>query len=876
MKKTEPPRWADRILSWYCDPSLLPEIQGDLHELYQRWTKHYGTKKAQWFYLANVVTFMRPFAYRRSKNDVHYTINHIAMFRNYLIIALRNLQKQKFYSSVNVLGLTIGMSCCLLILLYVSHELSYDRFNTKADRIYRVVTDIKTNTETINSATCAGPVGPYLTKEFPEVLTSVRMNIGSYFMQKGEDKYREDQVLEADSTLFKVFDYKLLQGNPQTALIAPFSLVLTQNAAKKYFGKENPVGQSMRLNNKYDVMVTGVMENVPNNSQFQFDMVLSLSTVTQKLATYTDESWGSFGYYTFVLLPEQHDDKALESKLQAFIDQHTVREAREVNMHYSLFLEPLIDIYLHSDRLAPTYGNIYNIYIFSITAVFILVLACVNFMNLTIARSVERSLEVGVRKVIGASRMQLTLQFLGESLIFSLISCLLAIASGEALLPFFNQVAGKTITDSLIKNPEVWMAFCLMIPLVVLLAGIYPAIVLSGFKPIMVLKGKFWGNRKGVALRRSLVVFQFAVSIALIIGTMVVYKQLSFLRSHPLGFHKDQVMILPVLGDQAIGKKCELIKSRISQIPGVSAVSASTGVPSLGQDGAYTEIENPNGELQPSNMGLYSIDFSFLDQYQIGIVAGRKFSQNFSTDSTDALMVNETAVKSLGYASPEDIIGKRFSQWGRKGQVIGVFKNFHTTSLQKEIKPLTMRIRTHPADLQFFSINVHTGQLSATIENIKQTWVDLVPYRPFDFIFLDEAFNQQYQGEERFGKLFLYFSGVAIFIACLGLLALTFYITVHRTKEIGIRKILGASMQTIIFLLSKDYLQLIAVAFVIAVPLAWYLMYQWLQNFAYQTHLSFWVFIASGILTMVIALTTICWQSMKAALANPVDSLRNE
>ena len=798
------------------------------------------------------------------------------MIKNYLITALRNLRKQKFYSGINVLGLTIGMSCCLLILLYVRHELSYDKFHTKADRIYRVVTDIKTSTETIHGDGCAGPVGPYLRKEFPEVVSSVRVNPASYVLQKGEDKYQEDHMLEADSTFFKIFDFKLLKGDPEKALVLPFSLVLSEEVAKKYFGDENPVGQSLRLNNEYDATVTGVMENVPTNSEFQFDIVLSLSTVTEKFTPHTDEAWGNFGYYTFVLLPEQHDYKRLESKLQTFIDSHTVQMGKEVNMHYSLFLEPLPDVYLHSSRLAPEYGNIHNIYIFSVIAVFILVLACVNFMNLAIARSVERSREVGVRKVIGASRKQLAFQFLGESLIFSFVSCLLAIVLSEALLPVFNQISGKIITTSLMHNPDVWMTFALIVPLVGLLAGTYPAIILSGFRPVTVLKGKFSGNKKGIALRKTLVVFQFAVSIALIIGTIVVYKQLGFLRSQPLGFNQNQMMILPVLGDEEVGKNCEVIKRSLSQIPGVNSVSTSTGAPSLGQDGAYTEIENPSGKLQASNMGLYTVDFDFLDQYQIETVAGRKFSPDFTTDSTEALMVNEAAVTSLGYASPEDIIGKRFSQWGRKGEIIGVIKDFHITSLQKEIKPLTMRIRTHPADLQMFSVNIQAEHMPETIDKIKQTWQELVPQRPFEFKFLDEAFNKQYQGEERFGRLFLYFSGLAIFIACLGLLALTSFITVQRTKEIGVRKILGASVKTIVFLLSKDYLVLIGISFVVAVPLAWYLMYQWLQDFAYKTNLSGWIFIASGVLTIVIALITISWQSIKAAVANPVDNLRSE
>ena len=794
------------------------------------------------------------------------------MLRNYAKVAIRNLIKHKFYGIINVLGLAIGMTCCLLIFLYVQHELSYDSFHTKKDRIYRVVTDLKTPTETINEKATSAPMAFYMKTDFPEVEDMVRID-GAQFLLQTEDKtFEEDKAMLTDSTFFNIFSFKLLQGNPETALKAPFSLVLTEGAAKKYFGNENPMGQRLRLEGKYDCTVTGVMQDVPENSSFDFEVLLSLSSRLEAIYPQAAEQWGSFMNISYVLLSEQTNPTFLETKLPDFLSKYISDQDRDEGMNYTLFLEPLSEVYF-SDRGGFKAGSLTNVKIFSVIAVFILLIACINFMNLATARATERAKEVGIRKVVGAARRQLTVQFLCESLLLSLFAFVIALLASELLLPAFNQLAGKPVATGILQHPYYLPLFVGVTLGIGLLAGIYPALVLSGFKSVAILKGRFSSSRRGVVLRKVLVVAQFAISIMLMVGTAVVYTQLDYMRSQALGFKKDRVLVIDFRGDGAVREKIETFKQRLGNVPNVQSVSASSSVPGEENDHAFSEIENLAGDMQASNVNLFYVDHDFLRQYEMQIVAGRAFSRDFATD-TSTLIVNEALVKSYGYTSPEDIIGKRFSQWGRKGEIIGVVKDYHFRSLQEEIAP--MAICLEPNIPRFISLNLKGDDIPATVLALQQQWQTLAPQRPFNYFFLDEAFDEQYRAEVRFGQLFIYFAGLAIFIACLGLLGLISYTIVQRTKEIGIRKVLGATESSIVRLLSQDFLGLVLVAFVIAVPVAWYALSRWLEGFAYRVVMPWWIFALAGSLAMLIALITVSFQSVKAALANPVDSLRNE
>jgi putative ABC transport system permease protein len=793
------------------------------------------------------------------------------MIKNYFKIALRNLWKHKVFSIINITGLSIGITACFFIFMYVGFELSYDNFHTKASRIYRLVTDLKTPTETINTGITAWPFAPNIKNDFPEVESFVRISGGSILVKRGDVKFQEEKSVFADSTFFKVFDFKLLKGDPKTALSAPASIVFTETAAKKYFGNTNPIGQTVLITgDAVPAIVTGLMKDMPENSQIKADMLISMSSLTQKFNKGLDNQWGNFGASSYLLLKPGTNPKTLEAKFPGFIENHNGKERKASQMFYTFFLEPMQSVYLYSKRGGQESGSITNVYIFGIVAIFILVIACINFVNLTTARSVERAKEVGIRKVVGAEKSQLASQFIGESVVLCLIAFVLTIILSALLLPLFNQLAGKTISPGIFSN---WYYVLILFGTSVaigLIAGIYPALVLSSFQPVMVLKGRFASGNKGNVLRKTLVISQFSISIALIIGTIIVYTQMDFMRNRDLGFAKDQMLILDTNGDPA----GNALKQAISTLPGVKSTSSSSSVPGGGNPGAYSEIENKKGDLQIANLDLYFVDYDYVNQFKIKMVAGRAFSREFGTDTAQAMLLNEAAVKMFGYSSPQQAVGRRFKQWGREGKIVGVMKDFHYRSLQETIKPLSMRIELK--QLGLITVKISPQNLTKTIAAIEDKWKVLIPNRPFSYYFLDEFFDRQYRSEQRFGKLFFNFAVLAILISCLGLLGLASYSTLQRTREIGIRKVLGASVPGIVNLLSKDFLILVIISFFIATPVSWFFMHKWLQDFAYRINISWWIFVLAGILAVVIALATISFQAIRAAMSNPVKSLRSE
>ncbi len=793
------------------------------------------------------------------------------MLRNYFKIAFRNLWRHRVFSFINIMGLTVGMTACLLIFLYVRFELSYDRFHPKGDRIYRIVADIKTPTETLPSGGPAWAVPGHIKFDFSEVEAFTRVAPENLVFRKGDIKFNEKNSLWVDSAFFQIFNFKLLKGDANTALKEPFSVVLSESAAKKYFGKADPMGQTILITgDATPATITGVMQDMPENTQIKGDVLLSMSTITTKYAKGIDDQWSNYSPWAYILLKPGTDAKVLEKKFPAFLEKWSGKEMKELQMFVTLKLEQLKNVYLYSDRGRDSVGNIRNVYIFSIIALFILIIACINFINLTTARASERAKEVGIRKVSGAVRPQLARQFIGESLVICFIAFILTLGLSALLLPSFNDLAGKIISEGIFRHGSL-VALLLGAGIVIgLLAGIYPAFVLSSFKPIDVLKGRFATGTKGSILRKGLVISQFAISTALIIGTIIVYTQLNYMRNRNLGFNKEHVLVVDTNRD----KKREALQQSVSQLPNVTATSLSGSVPGSGNPGAYSEVENIKGDLQIANFDLYYVDFDYIPLYKIELAAGRAFSRDYKTDSNQAMILNESAVKILGYTSPGQAIGKRYKQWGSEGKIIGVIKDFHFRSLQQPIKPLTMRM-----DWQSFgllSVKVNSANLNKTIAAVEKQFKTLIPNRPFNYYFLDEFFDRQYKSEERFGRLFLNFDVLAIFISCLGLLGLASYSTMQRTREIGIRKVMGASVSNIINLLSKDFLKLVVISFFIAAPAAWYFMHKWLADFAYRTSISWWIFALAGLLAILIAVITISFQAFRAAVANPVKSLRTE
>ncbi|MVT07332.1 ABC transporter permease [Chitinophaga tropicalis] len=796
------------------------------------------------------------------------------MIRNYLKIAWRNIRKQKFYAILNILGLTIGMTCCFLIFMYVRFELSYDTFHKQGDHIYRVVTDVKTPTELIESGITSMPMGPNINADFPEVKACVRILQDDMLVLAGENKYHESKVLVADSGFFSMFSFPLIRGDIKRVLAEPFSLVLSESKAKKYFGNADPIGKTLEVEGKkYTMKVTGIMKDIPENSHLPFDMVVSMTTASKGLGVDLENSWGNFGAMTYLLLEPGADATKLERKLPDFMERHVGKMMKTSNMYYTLHLERLKDVYMTSKKTAPVKGSVTNVYIFSFIALFIMLIAVINFVNLATARATERAREVGVRKAVGAYEGQLTLQFLCETLVLALVAFVLSLVLCQLLLPAFNMLSGKEIARYIFANAAVIWFFLIAVA-TGLLAGIYPAVVLSSYKPVVVLKGAFSSSTKGLFLRQGLVILQFAITIILIAGVLIVYHQLTYMQEKDLGFKKEQQLVIELRGIEKKEDKWVNIKQEILQMPGVTGVTLSSSIPSREHSSAYSKMEMKSGEMQASNIDVYFVDFDFIKQYGIKVIAGRDISGQMGTDSTRAMLVNEATVKSLGYSKPEDIVGKRFSQWGRDGKVVGVVKNFNYHSLRDDIHPLT--IRFEPGSFELVTIGVRPEQAKKVVAGVESLYNRYAPDGRFEYFFVDDAFNRQYGNEERFGRLVLTATLLAISLAVLGLLGLISYIVIQRTKEIGIRKVLGASVGSILFLLSKDFLKLVLIALLIAMPLSWYLMYQWLQEFAYRINIHWSVFLLAGALALIIAFLAMSLQTVRAALSNPVRSLRTE
>ncbi|MEM1134632.1 MAG: ABC transporter permease [Bacteroidota bacterium] len=869
-----PPKYSLKFLRWFCREDYLEEIEGDLMEVFEN-QYTLSPKKAKQKYTKSVIRHFRPdFIKPISVNIIDQT-----MFQNHFKIAWRHIVKKKLYSFINITGLGVGMACCMMIFLYVKHELSYDQYHENLNNIYRVLHGYKSKEERGRLTSPeefqvwgSAPVGPAMLKDFPEVKSYFRFTSPANMLFEYEDKrFQEDNMVYADSNAFNIFSWKLLEGNAATVLNEPFTIVLTQKIAEKYFGSDDPIGKVISIENDRILRVTGVMENVPANSHFSFEGLISMSTF-QRIRPEIFDWWGYVDFYTYFTLEENASIASLESKLPDFIEKYTGNWENPFDMAF----EPMTDAYLHSvaARQPGETGNLQNLYIFSCIAIFILLIACINFINLSTSRSLERAKEVGIRKVVGARRFTLVGQFLSEFILLSLFAAVLAILLVVLLSPILQDLSGKPISY---EDLLVWETFAILLGGVIaigMLAGSYPAALLAHFQPVKVLKGAFRTSERGVTLRKGLVIFQFSLSIALMVGTAVVFSQLQYLRNHDLGFDQEQMVIVDFGWDGKVQEQIEAIKNTILNHPDVLAIAASRAVPGNFLPNAGTDIEAPNGEMVSYGPTIYEIDPDFIPNYNIEMAAGRAFSRDFPNDTAQSLILNEAAIKLWGYYDPEDIIGKRFEQWGKSGTVIGVVKDFNYQSLHKIVEPLSLRYE--PYSMRKFSIRIKSENIPATIGDLEKMWNELVPHRPFLYSFLDESFNKQYEADARFGKIFTAFAGIAILIACLGLFGLTAYTTSQRTKEIGIRKVLGASVSSIVGLLSSGFLKLFVVALLIAVPVSWYTMNRWLESFAYQVGVNYDVFIAAGLVALLVALLTISWQSLKAAFANPIKSLRNE
>lgn len=813
------------------------------------------------------------------------------MIRNYLKIAFRNLGKYKFISFINLFGLTVGLTCCLLILTYILHETSYDKFNSKADRIWRVTRSFNNpqGIESLHLSSVAPPFGPLLQNDFPDIQKMTRLfPTGTLPFRYDNKIFSEKNVFFADNNLFSIFDIPIIRGDRTHPLSEPFCLMMTPDAAHRYFGDADPINKIVRVNNQYDIKVTGIFSPLPSNSHFHADVLISFPTLNDS-AIYGQKNlainWGNNSFWTYLLLPKNYPVHHMEAQFPAFLDRYMANvngygTGSTPHKLTKIFLQPLTDIHLRShldDELEPN-GDINRVYIFSAIALFILLIACINYMNLSTARSALRAKEIGIRKVSGARRNELVAQFLCESILLSYMALLLAGALTILSLPWVNSITGLDLSSQSILHTGVLLPILVAPLLVGALSGLYPAVFLSSFQPAKVLKGLFKAGGGTVSFRKVLVVTQFAISIVLLISTAIVFQQLHYMQDANLGFNKEHIVTMGY--NNGLDKTYESFRNALLQDPHILDATRSSRIPSgrlLDEQGASTESGD---SLKPvvADIKYVAVDFDFLKTYGIPLAAGRDFSRQYATD-TNNFLLNVAATRVLGVSSPEEMIGKNFSYGGVKGHVIGVMRDFNFESMHQQILPI---IFVAPPESQAgnsygnISIKLAGGDIAGSLAHIEKTWKRYLPEVPFDYTFLDERFDQLYKTEQRQGSLFTTFAGIAIFIACLGLFGLSAFTITQRVKEIGIRKVLGASAGNIVGLLSRDFLKLVAIAALIAFPIAWYSMHNWLGDFAYRISLEWYVFAAAGFLAAAVALVTISVQAVRAALANPVKSLRSE
>jgi putative ABC transport system permease protein len=874
----QPPRLADRLLRLVCAPHRLEEVQGDLHEEFAYQVERVGERRARWRYWWDVLGFVRPFAMKRKKQPYSSTSSlHPVMLRNYLKIALRNLQKNKVAGLINVSGLTLGLTCCLLIAAYVLDDLTYDQFHQNADRIVLFQ-------QFDNSASSGGKFATDLKSRFTAISDAVRLTRIKPLISRQQAAFYEPNFWFADSSVVKVFTLPFVQGNPRTALTEQYGLVLSETMARKYFGTMNPMGQQIRFNNKATLHVTGVLQDLPANSHLKIDFLANYANANELVGyDVTTNYWGGGDTWTYLLLAPGADKSTLQAQFPAYIKQLGDPNASV----WKPKLVPLTDIYLRTTLVAT--NRLLYVYVFAIVALLILGLACFNYVNLATARATQRAKEVGVRKVLGSSFGQLWGQFLGETAVFMTIAIVLSAGVMALALPAFNELADKQLTMvSLLTGPRVgWLLVGLF--LVGLLAGSYPAFVLSSFRPIAVLKGSTTIQGRMLTggsawLRKTLVVGQFAVSIGMIAATLVVYEQLQFVQSRNVGYQRDQVLTLDL--QDAPDPAKELFKQQVASLPGVEAATRAFSLPGSGSLRGEKLVSDyvPKGS-QTGGISRLTIDGDFLKTFGIKLVEGRNLDPNRPADK-QAFLVNRAAMKYFGWKT---ITGKMtgyytyaydsanpgsYREVPQRGEVVGVIDDYNHANLKQTVEPTILSLNTGFEGQ--LAARIRAGAIPGTIQQVEQLWRKAFPEKPFSYEFLDDTFNQTYKVEARTGQVFGLFAGLAVLISCLGLFGLVTFTAEQRTKEIGVRKVLGASVVSIVTLLSKDFLTLVFIALVIASPVAWWAMTKWLQDFAYRVDIAWWVFVLAGGLVTGVALITISFQSIKAALMNPVKSLRSE
>lgn len=890
QSKATPPQWMDKVLEFFCASHLLEEVMGDLHERFHLRAKKVGASKARKYYLREVLSFARPYIIKRKISNV--PLLKIAMIKNYFKIAYRSLLSKKVYSCINIIGLSIGITCCMLIFQYVNFEKSFDQFHTHESEIYRILPGFGRGGEKVafDGAFTSQAMAPAFKEAIPEIAHITRVHPDNIIVSDAAhpDKvFEEEQVLYADRDFLEIFSFPVVAGDSRQ-MLKPGTALLSLEAAQKYFGEDSPLGKTLSVLGRVeqDYRVVGVFSDVPANSHLQFEVLLSIDglLINGDYATEPEGGWSWNNFGTYVELHPDSDPVLTEKKLTEAYLSHRGEALEHQGFKSAIKLQPLKDIHLNATVAGPlneVMGSSRTVYFFTVIGLVTFFIALINYINLTTARALNRAREVGIRKVIGAQKIQLIIQFLCDSALTNIIALVLALAATASLIPRVNEIAQTHLTRELWLQSGFWLIVLSALVASTLLSGLYPAFILSSFKPMTVLKGKLNSSSSGVWLRQGLVVLQFAASIILIAGTVIIYDQLDYMRARDLGLNIDQV--LTIEGPRNLAEEVDPSSATASflyelrKIPGIEQTAASHSLPGQGFIWNGASIRKAADDPANAIRGVATyIDTSFAKLYGMELVAGRGFEGITLSDDEDAVwpvVINETTVKSLGFKNAAVAINEMLNIGGYEAQIIGVYKDFNWTSAHQEQQNIVLGASSSGRHI---SLRLSTSDLPATISKIESIYNQFFPANVFNYSFVDQIFDQQYKNDVRFATLFGLFAGLAIFIACLGLFGLAYFTAQQRKKEIGVRKVLGASVGNVVKLLSLDFVRLVIIGFIVAVPVAWYIMDQWLADFAYRIEIGAWVFLLAGLVALFIALLTVSGQSIKAAISNPVDSLREE
>ena len=889
-RHSKPPKLADWFLRWYCSERFYEEIQGDLHERYYLMAEKHGIKTARRRYYAQVIRFFRPFRWK-GLSEISHPLIHPAMLKNYFTTTYRNLLRHKGFSLLNILGLAIGMAACLILLRYANFERNYDRFQENSENTYRLFSNYYVNGEfRVASCFTGYALGPILEKEVPEITSMFRLH-PSYSVQRLEYKNENGQLRQffekdlywVDSTFLQIFGVEMVEGDPFTALDNPSNILLSESMVKKYFREgDDPMGKTITMMDSYggdDFIITGVFKDVPVNTHLHYDFLTPLSKLLTNPQYTRDDGWGWQNFYTFFQTVDNVDTTLLKEKIETVFNSYRGEELAERNRSWKSGITGLENIYLHagnSDDYFP-HGNAQSIWFFALIGIIILVIAWVNYMNLSTARAIDRAREVGIRKTVGASRSELMKQFLFESLVVNGIAVILAFGLSMFLLPIMGDILGKDISVNEINHTQFWALLGGMFVVGALLSGIYPAFVLSSFKPVSVLKGAIDKLTAGISLRKVLVVVQFAASVALIAGTYSVYNQITFLKAQDIGMTLDQVITFR--GPQGLDRDknyepiLKSFKTRLVESPLVEAACGADEMPG-GDYNWATQVWRDGDNRDNSQSGKFVwVDYNFIDTYQFELIAGRTFSEDFGTDN-EGLVISERALEQFGLGTPEEALSQRLITGRDTVKILGVLKDFAWGSLNKEQNAFMFFL--NPRALEHFAVRIDGANIPEALDHVRSTYEEIFPGNAFTYQFQDEYFDRQYKEDQQFGQVFGLFTTLAIIVACLGLFGLASLSATNRIKEMGIRKVLGASVGSLFYLMSKEFMILVAASILVGMPIAWWLTTEWLQTFPLRISLGISFFLIPAVMVLLVALLTVSYQTLRTAGKNPVEALRYE